>query len=67
MAMVDARFAGGHITITVEDLDITGTKMISFRAPSSEFPLFPDEARALAVRLVEAAKAAEREDGGDGD
>ncbi|TFC37669.1 hypothetical protein [Cryobacterium sp. TMT2-42-4] len=60
MPAVEARFAGGLIVITVELFDVTGTKMISFRAPSSEFPLFPNEARALALRLIAAAKEAER-------
>ena len=60
MAMVESRFAGGPITIAVEDLDITDVKMVGFRAPASEFPLFPEEARVLAVRLIEAAAAAEK-------
>ena len=61
MPTVEARFSGGHIMITVEHFDVTGTKMISFRSPSSEFPLSPDEARSLARRLIEAAKMADRD------
>ncbi|MGF6824005.1 hypothetical protein M2317_002930 [Microbacterium sp. ZKA21] len=56
--ILDARFAGGSIEVdTTEFLDQTA---VHLSVPGAEFPMWPDEARALAAALVTIADAADR-------
>lgn len=61
MTVVDARFAGGPIIIDHghATYDIA-TKLVTLAAPGFDTALFPQEARALATALLEAATEAEK-------
>jgi uncharacterized protein YlzI (FlbEa/FlbD family) len=61
MAFVDVRLAGGHVSVNTHTIEfLSETPVVKLAMPSGELILFPDEARALAVRLIEAAAVAER-------
>jgi hypothetical protein len=62
MSAVEARFAGGHVTVTSAVLPATGMPVVVMRAPTEETPLQPDEARVLARVLLEHAHRVEQED-----
>ncbi|MEQ6898466.1 hypothetical protein [Microbacterium sp. KR10-403] len=64
MTAVAARFAGG--SLTVETDDYAGARMVVFEQPgANRTPLWPDEARRLAVALIEQAAQAEQPEAGD--
>ncbi|QYF98107.1 hypothetical protein [Microbacterium sp. PAMC21962] len=61
MSIVNARFAGGPITIDQGHATYdAATKLVTIDAPGWETALFPHEARALAAALVDAAVKAEK-------
>jgi len=60
--MVDARHAGGAIRVSTGTL--LDARVVDVAIPgATPVPLFADEARHLAVALIEAAAAAERKAG----
>lgn len=50
----------GDVHVVTAELPATGLAVVNLVAPTSETPLRPDEARALAVRLIEAAHRVEK-------
>ncbi|GGF11314.1 hypothetical protein [Subtercola lobariae] len=65
MSVVDARFSGGHLTVDTHELPSGDLLGVRFSTPGLDLPLFPDEARTLAVKLIEAAAQAERNEPND--
>lgn len=61
MAVLTARFAGGHIEVTTPSLAHDDLKrVVEVVMPANKAQMVSDEARALAVALIEAAADAER-------
>jgi hypothetical protein len=61
MALVEARFAGGAIEVTALAEKTPGApELVGMVLPVNAVALFPDEARRLAISLIEAASTAER-------
>lgn len=61
MAVLKARFAGGHIEVTTPSLGRNESeRVVDVVMPANTAQKFPDEARAFAVALFEAAADAER-------
>lgn len=54
---VEARFAGG--AIVVDTNDVAGSSVVTMDMPGNAAAMFPDEARRLAVTLIEQAARAE--------
>ena len=54
---VDARFAGGPIL--VDTGDVAGSPVVTVHMPGDAAAMFPDEARRLAVALIEQAARTE--------
>ncbi|KQR23179.1 hypothetical protein [Microbacterium sp. Leaf151] len=54
---VDARFAGGSILVDVDEH--AGAPVVIVQMPGDSAAMFPDEARRLAVTLIEQAARAE--------
>ncbi|MEV8239455.1 hypothetical protein AB0O90_04415 [Microbacterium testaceum] len=54
---VDARFAGG--AILVDTGDVAGSPVVTVEMPGDTVAIFPDEARRLAVVLIEQAARAD--------
>lgn len=62
--IVEARFAGGQLT--VEAGEFVGSRVVTLDMPGATVtPFFPDEARRLAVALIEQAARAEAPEAGD--
>jgi hypothetical protein len=61
MAVIEARFAGGHIEVSnVAPATLETTQFVEVVLPGAAVTLWPDEARRLAITLIEAASDAER-------
>lgn len=59
--IIDARFAGGQLAVDVKPLPWDDARrVVVVTGPSAELPLQVQEARRLAVALLEAAAEAER-------
>lgn len=59
--VVQTRHTGGALTVGVQEAKWSGdTSVIALVAPAGVLDLAPDEARFLAVALIEAAAEAER-------
>ncbi|CAN5213353.1 hypothetical protein BH09ACT6_BH09ACT6_05900 [soil metagenome] len=63
-AVVEARFAGGRLTVDTKPIGFDGGTGVTFVAPGYELDLWPDEARKLAIALIEYAARAEKTDDG---
>lgn len=60
--IVETRHTGGHLTVSVQEAKWGGdTSVVALASPTGVLNLAPDEARSLAVALIEAAAEAERE------
>ncbi|WP_146244042.1 hypothetical protein [Curtobacterium sp. MCBD17_013] len=60
MAVIDARFSGGHLEVTTAPLPHDeAEQMVEVTLPMNVALLAPDEARRLAIALIEAASDAE--------
>lgn len=57
MTAVEARFAGGPITVGIADM--SGVATVTLSMPGDSAGMFPSEARELAVALTAAAGDAE--------
>ena len=58
-AVVDARFAGGHLEVTTEQPDWIEHQLVAVDGPGFHLQLFAHEARALASSLIAAARDAD--------
>jgi hypothetical protein len=60
MAVIDARFAGGHIEVTTVPLPHDKSQqMVEVIMPANVAQMFPDEARRFAISLLAAAADAD--------
>ncbi len=66
MIRVEAALNGGDFTVTPEVLKLADDKpVVRLAVHSDRFMLYPDEARRLAVALIEVAGCAEKPEAGD--